>query len=90
MKDDLMSTTWPDKVRTEWDKYRDFIERLARTELAIVTVPYPDDILRICPRCDGDKDTGRFVHADNCIIVEARQLLGLPTDKRGNLVEEER
>ena len=83
------------KWLTRKEKYplRDFIEGLARTELVKVWIPYTDDAMWFCPRCGGpgvcSKESTTFTHED-CIVVKTRQLLGLPTDERGNLVEEER
>ncbi len=88
------------RLQAERKDYRDFIERLARTELHVV----PDELLDMLPRwytclrCAAFSPLGvathvtearKFVHV-NCPVVEARHLLGWPTDEGGNLVEEER
>ncbi len=70
-------------------EYHDFIEKLARTELG--TRPNISGFWR-CPRCDGSPVFLRwrqpeFVHDDDCPVVKARQLLGMKTDGRGNLLE---
>lgn len=69
-------------------KYRAYIERLARTELAIWRGE-PAGVC--CPHCDApiQIEGHSFTHEGDCPVVEARQLLGLPVDERGNLVEEE-
>jgi len=91
MKDDPEQTTWPEKARAERDKYREFIERLARIE---VIRGYYDGDYSYCPMCHAKKwdalGMNLEAHADDCMIVEARCLLGLPVDEWGNLVEEER
>jgi len=93
MRNDLKQTTWPEKMRAERDRYREFIERLARTE---AVVPEFCAGALICPVCgkvltyphvtEGDLLSP---HEDDCFVVEARRLLGWPVDEWGNLVEEE-
>jgi len=83
---------WRREAKRLLKERRDFIERLARTELVREFRDESLTAMWICPRCAGDAQDyfcrERFVHMPSCPVVEARQLLGLLTDERGNLVVE--
>lgn len=76
------------ELAEECSKYREFIERLARTELAPFEAQGETWVR--CDRCHSSGQLLRrgFYHADDCPVVEARQLLGMAMDEHGNLVEE--
>ena len=75
------------RLMTDWLEYRDFIERLARTELVREFRDESLTAMWVCPRCAGDAQDyfcrERFVHMPSCPVLESRQLLGLAMDKRG-------
>jgi len=76
---------WRRKAKRLLKERRDFIERLARTEL--VQTSCADEYCPCCEAANTPIDDNNYVHLHGCIVVEARRLLGLPTDERGNLVE---
>lgn len=77
------------RCRAERKDYREFIERLAQTELG---ERVGISSFFCCPRCDGAAVFLRwrqpeFKHDDDCPVWGARCLLGMKTDERGNLAE---
>ena len=67
------------RLMTDWFEYHEFIERLARTEL--VQTSCADEYCPCCEAANTPIDDNNYVHLHGCIVVEARQLLGLTSDE---------
>lgn len=66
----------------ECSKYRAFIERLARKPTWGRCYCAGSIVMK------AGEEHAYYEHADDCVAVEARRILGMATDERGNLVED--